>query len=149
MCSEVVKKSEQQLDGFSGYNDYVEGQDERFVDGLIVGNTTVARPSSLKSPHASAPGGLSGKPLLDLSTSCLAAMYRLTQGRIPIIGCGGIASGADAYAKIRAGASLVALYSALVFHGPGLVGRIKRDLAAKLRADGFGSVREAVGTGLR
>jgi dihydroorotate dehydrogenase len=119
------------------------------VDGLIVGNTTVARPSSLKSPHASAPGGLSGKPLFNLSTSCLAAMYRLTQGRIPIIGCGGIASGADAYAKIRAGASLVQLYSALVFHGPGLVGRIKRELAAKLRADGFGSVREAVGADVR
>jgi dihydroorotate dehydrogenase len=119
------------------------------VDGLIVGNTTVARPSSLKSPHASAPGGLSGKPLFNLSTSCLAAMYRLTQGRIPIIGCGGIASGADAYAKIRAGASLVQLYSALVFHGPGLVGRIKGELAAKLRADGFGSVREAVGADVR
>jgi dihydroorotate dehydrogenase len=119
------------------------------VDGLIVGNTTVARPSSLKSRHASAPGGLSGKPLLALSTSCLAAMYRLTQGRIPIIGCGGIASGADAYAKIRAGASLVQLYSALVFHGPGLVGRIKRELAAKLRADGFSSVREAVGADVR
>jgi dihydroorotate dehydrogenase len=119
------------------------------VDGLIVGNTTVARPSSLRSPHASAPGGLSGKPLFKLSTSCLAAMYRLTQGRIPIIGCGGIASGADAYAKIRAGASLVGLYSALVFHGPGLVGRIKRELAAKLRADGFNSVREAVGVDVR
>jgi dihydroorotate dehydrogenase len=119
------------------------------VDGLIVGNTTVARPSSLKSSHASAPGGLSGKPLFTLSTSCLAAMYRLTQGRIPIIGCGGIASGADAYAKIRAGASLVQLYSALVFHGPGLVGRIKRELAAKLRADGFSSVREAVGADVR
>jgi dihydroorotate dehydrogenase len=72
-------------------------------------------------------------------------MYRLTGGRIPIIGCGGIASGADAYAKIRAGASLVQLYSALVFHGPGLVGRIKRELAALLRRDGFASVRDAVG----
>jgi dihydroorotate dehydrogenase len=119
------------------------------VDGLIIGNTTVARPLSLKSPHASAPGGLSGKPLFGPSTACLADMYRLTHGRIPIIGCGGIASGADAYAKIRAGASLVQLYSALVFHGPGLVGRIKRELAAKLRADGFGSVREAVGADVR
>jgi dihydroorotate dehydrogenase len=119
------------------------------VDGLIVGNTTVARPSSLKSPHASASGGLSGKPLLAPSTDCLAAMYRLTHRRIPIIGCGGIASGADAYAKIRAGASLVQLYSALVFHGPGLVTRIKRELAAKLRADGFGSVQEAVGADVR
>ncbi len=119
------------------------------VDGLIVGNTTVARPSSLKSPHASAPGGLSGKPLFVPSTDCLASMYRLTHGRIPIIGCGGIASGEDAYKKIRAGASLVQLYSALVFHGPGLVSRIKRELAAKLRADGFSSVREAVGADVR
>jgi dihydroorotate dehydrogenase len=115
------------------------------VDGLIIGNTTVARPPTLKSPHRSAPGGLSGKPLLGPSTACLAAMYRATRGKIPIIGCGGIASGADAYAKIRAGASLVALYSALVFHGPALVGSIKRELAARLRADGFASVRDAVG----
>jgi dihydroorotate dehydrogenase len=119
------------------------------IDGLIVGNTTVARPSSLKSRHASAAGGLSGKPLFVPSTDCLAVMYRLTRGRVPIIGCGGIASGADAYAKIRAGASLVQLYSALVFQGPGLVGRIKHELAAKLRADGFSSVREAVGADVR
>ena len=119
------------------------------VDGLIIGNTTVARPATLKSPDRNAPGGLSGKPLLVPSTACLAAMYRFTQGRIPIIGCGGIAGGADAYAKIRAGASLVALYSALVFHGPALVGSIKRELAAKLRADGFASVRDAVGADQR
>jgi dihydroorotate dehydrogenase len=119
------------------------------IDGLIVGNTTVARPSSLKSRHASAAGGLSGKPLFAPSTDCLAAMYRITHGRIPIIGCGGIASGADAYAKLRAGASLVQLYSALVFQGPGLVARIKRELAAQLRADGFSSVREAVGADVR
>jgi dihydroorotate dehydrogenase len=115
------------------------------VDGLIIGNTTVARPATLKSPDRNAPGGLSGRPLLGPSTACLAAMFRFTQGKIPIIGCGGIASGADAYAKIRAGASLVQLYSALVFHGPALVGRIKRELAALLRKDGFASVRDAVG----
>jgi dihydroorotate dehydrogenase len=72
-------------------------------------------------------------------------MYRFTEGRIPIIGCGGITSGADAYAKIRAGASLVQLYSALVFHGPGLVGRVKRELEELLRRDGFSSVAGAVG----
>jgi dihydroorotate dehydrogenase len=115
------------------------------VDGLIIGNTTVARPAALKSPDRNAPGGLSGKPLFAPSTACLAAMYRFTQGRIPMIGCGGIASGADAYAKIRAGASLVQLYSALVFHGPGLVGRIKRELAALLHRNGFTSVQDAVG----
>jgi dihydroorotate dehydrogenase len=79
------------------------------------------------------------------STDCLRSMARLTQGRIPIIGCGGIASGADAYMKIRAGASLVQLYSALVFHGPAVVGRIKRELARLLRKDRFAHVADAVG----
>jgi dihydroorotate dehydrogenase len=119
------------------------------VDGLTIGNTTVARPATLKSPDRNAPGGLSGKPLFAPSTACLAAMYRFTQGRIPIVGCGGVASGADAYAKIRAGASLIQLYSALVFHGPGLVGRIKSELAALLRRDGFSSVADAVGADQR
>jgi dihydroorotate dehydrogenase len=105
----------------------------------------LARPASLKSADRGAPGGLSGRPLFSPSTACLAAMYRFTEGAIPIIGCGGIASGADAYAKIRAGASLVQLYSALVFQGPTLVNRIKRELAALLRRDGFASVRDAVG----
>jgi dihydroorotate dehydrogenase len=115
------------------------------VDGLIVGNTTIARPPGLSSVHAGEMGGLSGKPLMAPSTRCLAQMYRLTGGRLPLIGCGGIASGADAYAKIRAGASLVQLYSALVFHGPMLVSAIKRGLAQRLHADGFHCVREAVG----
>lgn len=115
------------------------------VDGLIIGNTTVARPSSLRSAHALEAGGLSGKPLMQPATACLAAMYRLTSGKLPLIGCGGVASGADAYAKIRAGASLVQLYSALVFYGPELVARIKSELAERLRADGFRSVAAAVG----
>lgn len=119
------------------------------VDGLIVGNTTIERPASLKSRDKKEAGGLSGAPLLAPSTACLAEMYRLTQGRIPLIGCGGVASGADAYAKIKAGASLVQVYSALVFHGPGLANRIKRELAALLRADGFARVADAVGSGRR
>ena len=114
------------------------------IDGLIVGNTTVTRPP-LASSHAAESGGLSGRPLLNLATKCLSDMYRLTGGKIPLIGCGGVASGADTYAKIRAGASLVQLYSALVFHGPELVGGIKRELAERLRADGFASVSDAVG----
>jgi dihydroorotate dehydrogenase len=117
------------------------------VDGLIIGNTTITRPPALKSAERTAQGGLSGRPLFALSTACLAGMYRFTGGRIPIIGCGGIASGADAYAKVRAGASLVQLYSALVFEGPGLVRRVKSELAALLRRDGFRSVADAVGTG--
>ena len=115
------------------------------IDGLIVGNTTVARPPGLKSRDKAEAGGLSGAPLFKPSTECLAQLYRLTKGRIPLIGCGGIDSGAAAYAKIRAGASLVQVYSALVFHGPGLVRRIKQELKELLRADGFSSIAGAVG----
>jgi dihydroorotate dehydrogenase len=115
------------------------------IDGLIVGNTTVARPATLGSRHRSEAGGLSGRPLFGPSTEILADFYRLTDGKVPLVGCGGIAAGADAYAKIRAGASLVQLYTALVFHGPGLVRDIARDLAALLRRDGFASVADAVG----
>jgi len=115
------------------------------IDGLIVANTTVARPATLKSRFAHEPGGLSGEPLFEPSTVLLAEMYRLTGAKLPIVGVGGIASGADAYKKIRAGASLVELYTALVFHGPGLVQRIKRELAMLLERDGFTSVTAAVG----
>lgn len=115
------------------------------IDGLIVGNTTVTRPAELRSRHAFEGGGLSGKPLLPLANKCLADMYRLTGGKIPIIGCGGVSDGVDAYEKIRAGASLVQLYSALVYEGPELVARIKQDLVECLRADGHVSVAAAVG----
>ncbi len=115
------------------------------IDGMIIGNTTTGRPPGLRSRHAQESGGLSGRPLFALSTELLRDIYRLTDGRLPLIGVGGVASGADAYAKIRAGASLVQLYTALIYHGPGLVGRIKRDLAACLRADGFATVAAAVG----
>ncbi|HZF36179.1 MAG TPA: quinone-dependent dihydroorotate dehydrogenase [Candidatus Angelobacter sp.] len=115
------------------------------VDGLIIGNTTTGRPADLRGRHAREGGGLSGRPLFALSTDVLRDIYRLTEGRLPLIGVGGVASGADAYAKIRAGASLVQLYTALIYHGPRLVGRIKRDLAACLRADGFATVAAAVG----
>jgi len=115
------------------------------IDGLIVGNTTISRPPSLHGPHRSESGGLSGAPLFSLSTEVLRDIYRLTEGRIPLIGVGGISSGADAYAKIRAGASLVQLYTALVYQGPGLLRRMKAELAQLLRRDGFAGLAEAVG----
>ncbi len=115
------------------------------IDGLIVGNTTTARPASLRSRHKGEAGGLSGAPLMAPSTEVLREFYRLTGGRLPLVGCGGVASGADAYAKIRAGATLVQLYTALVFDGPGLVVRIKRELAQCLARDGFVAVADAVG----
>ena len=117
----------------------------RGLDGLIVSNTTIARPPELASRFRGEAGGLSGAPLFPPSTALLAEMYRLTGGRLPIIGVGGVAGGAEAYAKIRAGASLVQLYTGLVYEGPGLMGRILTELAALLRGDGFGAVGEAVG----
>ena len=118
---------------------------EAGIDGLIATNTTIERPAMLSDPRRAEAGGLSGQPLLAPSTRVLAEMYRLTGGRLPLIGVGGVESGLDAYAKVRAGASLVQLYTALVYHGPGLVNRIKRDLAGQLRADGFATIAEAVG----
>ena len=115
------------------------------VDGLIVGNTTTSRPTALRGGYRTERGGLSGRPLFGLSTRALARMYALTEGRVPLVGVGGVASGADAYAKIRAGASLVQLYTALIYHGPAAVPAIAADLAERVRADGFDSVGEAVG----
>ena len=117
------------------------------LDGLIVSNTTLSRPQTLRSGRKGEMGGLSGAPLMPLSTEILRRFHQAAQGQIVLIGAGGVASGADAYAKIRAGASAVQLYSALVFEGPGLVRRLKRELARLLRADGFVSVAEAVGVG--
>lgn len=114
------------------------------LSGIIVANTTLSRPA-LASPDAGEAGGLSGVPLRELAQSVLGRFSTVAAGRLPLVGAGGIASGADAYARIRAGASAVQLYSALVFEGPGLAVRLSRDLAARLRADGFRTLAEAVG----
>ena len=114
------------------------------LSGIIVANTTLSRPA-LASPDAGEAGGLSGVPLRELAQSVLGRFSAVAAGRLPLVGAGGIASGADAYARIRAGASAVQLYSALVFEGPGLAVRLSRDLAARLRADGFRTLAEAVG----
>ena len=116
------------------------------IEGLIVSNTTISRPKEIADMfHADEIGGLSGPPLFDMSTETLREVYRLTKGRVPIIGVGGISNGRDAYLKIRAGASLVELYTAFAYDGPALVPRIKRELAACLEKDGFKSVADAVG----
>ena len=117
---------------------------DRSLDGLIIGNTTIAR-DGLASRHRSETGGLSGRPLFERSTALLAAFFRVTGGRIPLIGVGGVASGADAYAKIRAGASLVQLYTALIYEGPALIENIKAELDSRLKADGFTHIADAVG----
>jgi dihydroorotate dehydrogenase len=119
------------------------------LDGLIVSNTTILRDGLVTGPEAREAGGLSGAPLFKLSTHVLTQIYRLTNGRIPIVGVGGVSSGRDAYAKIRAGATLVQLYTALVFQGPHLVTRIKQELAMLLAADGFANISQAIGVDAR
>jgi dihydroorotate dehydrogenase len=115
------------------------------IDGLIVSNTTVSRPP-LKSRHSGEAGGLSGRPLFELSTRALAETWRLVGGRIPLIGVGGIDSPETAWTKITAGASLVQLYTALAFEGPGLVTAIRRGLSDRLDEHKLSSIGEAVGS---
>jgi dihydroorotate dehydrogenase len=115
------------------------------LDGLIVSNTTLARPASLRGRHARQSGGLSGAPLFAPSTALLKEARRRVGGRLVLIGVGGVSSGAEAYAKIRAGATLVQLYTALALEGPRLIARIKRELLACLTSDGFSSISESVG----
>ena len=117
------------------------------IDGLIATNTTIARPGTLRSPHAAESGGLSGAPLFERATHVLAAIA----GRLPadgpaLVGVGGVASGWQAYAKILVGASLVQLYSGLVLEGPELPGRVVRELTRLLRADGHDSIAAARGS---
>jgi dihydroorotate dehydrogenase len=112
---------------------------------MVIANTTVTRPVGLIGTSAAERGGLSGRPLFDLSTELLSQMYHLTGGHIPLIGVGGVSTAEDAYAKIRAGASLVQLHTALIFAGMNLVGDLKNGLARLLQADGFTSVAGAVG----
>ena len=118
---------------------------ERAIDALIVSNTTVSRPN-LRSKHRDEAGGLSGRPLKTLALERLRDFRSATGGTIPLIAAGGIETGADAFARIRAGASLVQLYSALVYEGPGLARTICTELKALLGREGFRNVAEAVGT---
>ena len=125
----------------------VEASLDHGLDALIVSNTTLDRPDSLRSPDKGEAGGLSGAPLRARALEALRAAADASAGKLPLIAVGGIDSGAEAWARIRAGASAIQVYSALIYEGPGLVSRIKRDLAARLRAEGFSTVSEAVGTG--
>ena len=117
------------------------------LDGLIISNTTLARPATLRSAGADEKGGLSGKPLFAPSTTLLREFYSTIGKDIPLIGVGGISSARDAYEKILAGASLVQFYTAMVYEGPGLPSRIVRDLPGFLDADGFKTIADAVGAG--
>ena len=118
------------------------------LDGIIIGNTTLSRPAALRSARKAEAGGLSGAPLTGLARQVARKTAQRVERQFPLIGCGGVGSGADAYAMIRAGAALVQLYSAMVYGGPPLVRRIKDELAALLARDGFASVADAVGADL-
>ncbi|MGI4952332.1 MAG: quinone-dependent dihydroorotate dehydrogenase [Janthinobacterium lividum] len=130
----------------AGLEAVVQAAVETGVEGLIVANTTIARPDTLRHAHAGETGGLSGAPLLERSTAMLARAHRLAGGRLTLVGCGGVSSGADVLAKLQAGARLVQLYTAFAYAGPSLVGHLKRQLLAALRQQGFAGVDEAVGT---
>jgi dihydroorotate dehydrogenase len=119
---------------------------DKGLAALIVSNTTISRPP-LRSKHSGEAGGLSGAPLRDLAQHRLAEFRKATGGALPLVGVGGIASAEDAWARIRAGASLVQLYSAMVYEGPGVARRIVGGLEGLMRRDGFASIAEAIGTG--
>lgn len=125
--------------------DVAEAVVECGVDGLIVCNTTMSRPSSVTSPEKEEAGGLSGAPLKDISTEYIRTLYSLTNGNIPIIGVGGVASGQDAYEKLKAGASLVQIYSCMVYEGPGVVSRIRQELAELMLQNGQRRLEDVVG----
>jgi dihydroorotate dehydrogenase len=119
------------------------------IDGVIISNTTIARDLNLKSLKSTEIGGLSGKPLFEKSNEILRNFYRLTEGKIPLIGVGGISSAQDAYAKIKNGASLIQIYSAFIYQGFSLVEKIKKQLSENLKKDGFKNISESIGSSVK
>ncbi len=115
------------------------------VDGLIIGNSTIDRPGTLISSKKNEIGGLSGKPLFLKSTLVLKKMYNLTNGQIPLIGVGGISNGIECYEKIKSGASLIQLYTTLVYNGPKIINKIKKEILICLNTDGYNNIKEVVG----
>jgi dihydroorotate dehydrogenase len=126
-------------------DDVLDAASSNHIDALIISNTTIQRPDGKHNPLIHEAGGLSGKPLFELSTALLAKAYHRSNGTIPLIGVGGIASASDAYAKIRAGACLIQLYTSLIFNGFSLVESIKQGLNNYLERDGFTHLSEIIG----
>ena len=115
------------------------------VNWLIISNSTIKRPSSLVSSYKNELGGLSGKPIFVDSTIILKKMYSLTNGQIPLIGVGGISNGYECYEKIKAGASLVQLYTSLIYQGPQIINKIIKELNGLILTDGFKNISEVIG----
>jgi dihydroorotate dehydrogenase len=128
--------------------DVVEAAIEGGAQGLIVTNTTISRPRSLRSAYATETGGLSGRPLTPLSCDTLAHVSRAAKGRLTLVACGGIESGADIVERVRMGADLVQLYTAYAYEGPGILSRLKRETLTALRLQGFETLSDAKGTAL-
>ena len=126
-------------------SDIAEVALETNIDGIIVTNTTTDRPPSLLSNNKVETGGLSGEPLFEMSTQVLHDMYRMTNGNVPLIGVGGVSNGEQAYAKIKAGASLIQLYSAMIYRGPAIAAVIATELADLLKQDGYTNFSDAIG----
>ena len=118
------------------------------IEGLIISNTTIQRPPRLAGKNAAQAGGLSGPPLFDRSTEMLRLAAREAAGRLVLIGCGGVQSGADILTKVQAGASLVQLYTSFAYEGPALLPRLKQELLSALRAKGFDTLAQARGTAI-
>ena len=118
------------------------------IDGLILTNTTIDRPENLKEYFKIKKGGLSGKPLFKKSNETLKKMYSLTNGQIPLIGVGGISNASQCYEKIKCGASLVQIYTALTYSGPFLINQINSELIDLIKTDGFNNISEVVGKGV-
>ena len=134
---------------FSQVDEIVEVVEAVKLDGIVATNATAFMRDNLKSIHGPEPGGLSGRPISAMVTSFISHIYRITRGRVPIIGVGGIFSAADAYEKIEAGANAVQIYTGWIYEGPGAVKRINRGLLRRLERDGLKHISEAVGKGHR
>ena len=115
------------------------------IDGVIISNTSIQRSNELISKHASEKGGISGLPIKETSNKLLKDFYILTNGKIPLIGVGGISSGKDAYERILNGASVIQFYTSLIYKGPSIVSNIKKELIYLLKKDNYNSINQAIG----
>jgi dihydroorotate dehydrogenase len=122
---------------------------KKSVDGIIISNTTIQRPSSLISENRIETGGLSGRPLKELSNKVTLRFYELTNGKLPIIGAGGIETGQDALERIKSGASLIQIYTSMVYEGPIIVNKIRRELVEEMSKQSYKNISEAIGVNFK
>jgi dihydroorotate dehydrogenase len=134
---------------FAQVDEIIDVVESERLSGIVATNATAFMRKNLRSPYGSEPGGLSGRPITNMATAFIAHIYKVTQGRLPIIGVGGIFDAQDAYAKIRAGASSVQIYTGWIYEGPSAVKQINRGLLRLIERDGLKHISEAVGVGTK